>query len=120
MLPEATFPAAPVRPNSLLSELSGGAQVQAQAGAGVEVKAVPRLAPVAGADETRPDEVPDQEGPTAEAVGAGEAGAGLASAGDGALPEGEEEARRPEKVRGPCAPTRAQWEEQQAPHLPCP
>ena len=48
----------------------------------------------------------------------GEAGAGPVTTGDSGLPEGPEEARQPMPARDPCAPTRAQWEEHQATHLP--
>ena len=112
----------------------------AHGGVDEQVEAAPRLAPVAENEQERHDDIPDQEGP--EGVGAGSAvggaepasagaggppsgeaagGAKRASAGDGgplSEDEGEEEARRPEKVRDPCAPTKAQWDEHQATHLP--
>ena len=80
------------------------------------------LAPVAeeGPAPAPEEEAPDQEGPPGEGPVGGEAGPGPASAGDGAPQDetGDEEARRPEKARDPCAPTRAQWEEHQGTHLP--
>ena len=61
--------------------------------------------------------MPDGEGLVPEGLG-GEAGAGAAPAGDGDPPVEDEDARMPAKARDHGAPTRAQWEECQAAHVP--
>ena len=111
--------AAPISPITLSSDERGG--VDAQEGLSrCATKAAPRLQPVAEAatDGVDPVGVPDQEGPPQEGSGIGGTDAGPAPAGDGDPIEGSEEARKPEKLRDPCAPTRAQWDEHQATHLP--
>ena len=108
-------PAAPIRPNSFSLQSSEQGDERAQEGRARErAGPEPGLAPL-GEGVGEPAGLPEGEGP-----GGAEA-AGPASAGVGNPPDDDEaceEARRPEKVRDPSAPTRAQWEEHQATHLP--
>ena len=103
--------ALPVSP--VAHQREGQGTLDAPEGPGVAVSC---LAPVVEGGAA-PSEAPDQEGPGPEAPAEGER-AEPASAGVSPPPEEEEEARQPQKPRDPGAPTRAQWEDHQATHLP--